>query len=101
MRNMLSKLSENKSCIVKITVLVLLFFGVNIYLSYATDTYYHLAKGFQKSAISIVTNSARFVLGLIYELHYLSGLSRISFYYISSALALVFLFISIWVYQGI
>ena len=101
MKNIISRLSEKRSCIVKIIALVLLFFGVNIYLSYATDSYCTLTNGFHGSAIDMATRNGRPIIGLIYELHYLSGLSVLSFYYISSALALVFLCLSIWIYQGI
>ena len=90
-----------KSCIVKIIGLVFLFFGVNIYLSYATDSYYVLTTGFHGAAIDMVMRNGRPLIGLIYELHYLSGFSNISFYYISSALALIFLCASIWIYQEI
>lgn len=100
-KNIISKLSENKSCIVKIMVLVLLLFGTNIYLSYATDSYPILTYGFQNAAVDTIARNGRLIAGLIYKLHYLSGLSNISFYYISSALALILLAISIWIYQGI
>ena len=101
MENITSKLLEERSCIVKITAFVLLLFGVNIYLSYATDSYCTLTNGFHGSAIDMATRNGRPIIGLIYELHYLSGLSNISFYYISSALALVFLGVSVWIYQEI
>lgn len=101
MGNIASKIIERRSCIVKIIALVLLFFGVNIYLSYATDTYCTLTSGFHYSAIDMVNRNGRPIIGLIYELHYLTGLSDISFYYISSALALAFLCTAIWIYQGI
>ena len=105
MENIASKILEKRSCIAKIIALVLLFFGVNIYLSYATDTYLTFTAGFHGSAIGsgidMATRNGRPVIGLIYELHYLTGLSNVSFYYISSALALVFLCASIWIYQGI
>ena len=100
-KNIISKLSENKSCIVKIMVLVLLLFGTNIYLSYATDSYPILTYGFQNAAVDTIARNGRLIACLIYKLHYLSGLSNISFYYISSALALILLAISIWIYQGI
>lgn len=101
MKNIISVLLERKSCILKIITLVLLFFGANIYFSYATDSYVTFLSGFHNSAIDMATRNGRPIIGLIYELHYLSGLPKISFYYISSALALMFLGMSIWVYQGI
>lgn len=91
MKKILSMFYEERSCIVKIAALVLLFFGINIYLSFATDSYCTLAEGFRSSAIDMALRNGRPVIGLIYEIHYLLGLSNISFYYISSVLALVFL----------
>lgn len=101
MKNIIFALLKKRNCVIKITVLVFLFFGANIYLSYATDSYCTLTAGFHDSAIDMMTRNGRPIIGLIYELHYLSGLSNISFYYISSALAIVFLCVSIWIYQGI
>lgn len=100
MQNIVSGLSK-RSCVAKITAIVLLFFGINIYLSYATDSYCTLSEGFHAPAIDMATRNGRPVIGLIYELYYLSGLPNVLFYYISSALALVFLCISIFIYQGI
>lgn len=92
---------EQKSCIAKIITLVMLFFGTNLYLSFATDTYATFNSGFYNAGIDMATRNGRPVIGLIYELHYLSGLSNVAFYYISSALALLFLGIAIWIYQSI
>lgn len=82
-------------------MLVLLFFGVNLFLSFATDTYFTFAMGFEYSALDMTTRNGRPIIGLIYQLKYLIGLSDISFYYISSVLALIFLGISIFIYQRI
>lgn len=101
MNNILSVFIHNRSCLAKIILLVMLFFGVNLYLSFATDTYATFRGGFYGAGIDMVMRNGRPIIGLIYELHYLSGLSNISFYYISSVLALIFLGIAIWIYQGI
>ena len=101
MKQFLSELKNKKSCLIKIALLVMLFFGVNIYRSFATDTYATFNAGFDRSGKNVINWNARLVLGLIYELHHLSGLSNEAFYYISSFLALIFLGISIWIYQGI
>lgn len=45
MRELLLKADKEKRSIFKITVLVLLFFGANLFLSFATDTYLTFADG--------------------------------------------------------
>ncbi len=92
---------EQRNGVSKIIALVMLFFGTNLYLSFATDTYATLSAGFYHAGIDMATRNGRPVIGLIYELQYLSGLPNVSFYYISSVLALIFLALSIWIYQGI
>ena len=92
---------EQKRCISKIIALVMLFFGTNLYLSFATDTYATFNAGFYNAGIDMATRNGRPVIGLIYELQCLSGLPNIAFYYISSVLALIFLGIALWIYQGI
>lgn len=100
-----SKIKEmfkhHNSEIIKIGCLVLLYFGTNIYLSFATDTYANFEAGFGKMAANMLYGNARVIIALIYELHYLSGLSLKSFYYISSILALAFLGAAIWIMQKI
>lgn len=87
--------------IIKIGCLVLLYFGTSVYLSFATDTYATFEAGFGRTAAIWLYANSRAVIALIYELHYLSGLSSESFYYISSVLALVFLAAAIWILQKI
>lgn len=99
MNKIWSNLYKNRSCIIKITLLVMLFFGANIYLSYATDTYTKFKGGL--SGGDMTMRNGRPIIGLIYELHRLSGLSVETFYYISSFSALILLGLSIWIYQGI
>ena len=101
MKKFLSNLYKNRSCIIKIVLLIMLFFGVNLYMSYATDTYSKFASGFYDAGIDMTMRNGRPIIGLIFELHHLSGLSNESFYYISSISALILLGLSIWIYQGI
>lgn len=99
MRELLLKADKEKRSIFKITVLVLLFFGANLFLSFATDTYLTFADGFSNAAEDMLLRNGRPVIALIYWLHSLSGLSGITFYFISSGLSLLFLGISVWLYQ--
>ena len=101
MKKFLSNLYKNRSCIIKIALLVMLFFGVNLYLSFATDTYATFYNGFRHAGKDMTMRNGRPIIELFYELHYRSGLSNESFYYISSVLALIFLGLSIWIYQRI
>lgn len=101
MNSIFSAVIKKRSCLAKIVFLVMLFFGVNLYLSFAADTYTTFAEGFYRRGIDMTMRNGRPIIGLIYELHHLSGLSNESFYYISSVLALIFLGLSIYIYQGI
>lgn len=101
MENLISKLKRKKSELIKIILITMLFFGTNVFFAFSTDTFATFANGFEYSAFDMATRNGRPIMGLIYELHYLSGLSNNSFYYISTALALLFLAVSIWLYQKI
>ena len=92
---------ENKTCIIKIVTLLLLFFGINSYLSFATDTFEVFSIGFEAAAKDMFRRNGRPVIALIYFIHYLTGLSNECFYYISSVFALIFLGLSIWIFQKI
>lgn len=95
----LLKIKGQKTIIIKILCLLLLFFGINSYLAFTTDTFVTYKNGFGPTAVDMFARNGRPVIAFIYELHYLSGLSAVSFYYISSLLALVFLGIAIWIMQ--
>ena len=101
MKQFVSELKNKRSCIIKIILLVMLFFGVNIYLSFATDTYATFNGGFFNSFKDVTMRNGRPIWGLLYALHYLSGPTFEGYYYISSVLALILLGLSIWIYQGI
>ena len=101
MKQFVSELKNKRSCIVKIILLIMLFFGVNLYRSFATDTYVTFDRGFYNSFKDVTMRNGRPIWGLLYGLHYLSGPSSESYYYISSISALIFLGLSIWIYQGI
>ncbi len=98
---LIKKIKANKSAIIKIFIITILFFGTNIYFTFATDTYRTFETGFELSALNMTTRNGRPVIGFIYWLFSLSGLPNEFFYYISTALALLFLMISIWLYQKI
>ena len=57
--------------------------------------------GFEYSALDMTTRNGRPIIGLIYELQNLAGLSNNAFYYISSVLALILLGIAIYIYKGL
>ena len=101
MKQFVSELKNKKSCLIKIALLVMLFFGVNLYRSFATDTYATFKSGFLNAGKDMTMRNGRPIIGLIYELHHLTGLSNESFYYISSFSALILLGLSIFIYQGI
>lgn len=92
---------QNKRAAAKIICLVMLFFGINIFLSFATDSYATLGNGFAVSARDMLFRNGRPVTALMYELHYLSGLPDISFYYVSTVMAYGFLTASVYIYQKI
>lgn len=100
---MLEKL-KNKEWVkelISITILAFLFFGVNIYLCMATDTYWSFTAGFKAPALDMYERNGRIVIAILYGLHYLSKLPAECFYYISSFLAMLFLILSIWLYESI
>lgn len=98
MKNFVEKLKQEKSALLKTFIITMLFFGVNVYFSLTSDTYFTFKSGFSAAARDMILRNGRPVIGIIYELHFLSGLSNESFYYISSILALLFLAASIWLY---
>ena len=101
MINIIEKIKREKSAILKVLCLVFLYFGVDTYFNLATDTYATFANGFGTSAIDMFYRNGRPVIALIYEFFYLTGLPTNMFYYISSAVALLFLGIAIWIMQKI
>lgn len=101
MDRFIEKFRSERSILFKIGILTLLYFGANVYFAFSTDTYVTLSGSFLSSAMDMITRNGRPIIGLIYLLHSLSGLSNESFYTISSALALVFLAAAVWLYQRI
>ena len=94
-------IQKEKICILKIFILVILFFGINIYMNFATDTYSTFSIGFRDAAWDMIIRNGRPVVALLYALYYISGLPNVYFYYISTILALLFLGVSIWIFQKI
>lgn len=80
----------------KIALLVLLFFGISIYCSYATDSYPFLLNDLQATAKDMLVRNGRPVLAALYALYALSSAPIHCFYYVSSALALLFLGLALW-----
>lgn len=75
---------HNKSLLVKIIVILLLFFGGTIHIKYASDTYDTFAKGFYQVATGlIIPFNGRFVIGFIYIIFGVLGLSNEAAYYTS------------------
>ena len=101
MHDLFSKVSKEKHSILKVVLLVFLFFGANLFLTFSTDSYSTLSAGFHTAAQDMLERNGRPIIALIYKLHSLSGLSGTSFYYISSGLSLLFLGIAIWLYQNL
>ena len=101
MDRFIEKFRSERSILFKIGILTLLYFGANVYFAFSTDTYVTLSGSFLSSAMDMITRNGRPIIGLIYLLHSLSGLSNESFYTISSALALVFLAAAVWLHQRI
>lgn len=94
-------IQKEKICILKIFILVILFFGINIYMNFATDTYPTFSIGFRDAAWDMIIRNGRPVVALLYALYYISGLPNVYFYYLSTILALLFLGVSIWIFQKI
>lgn len=101
METLISIFKREKSGLIKAFSIVMLFFGASTFFMFATDTFATFQNGFKYSAYDMTIRNGRPVIGLFYELHYLSGLSNKSFYYISTVLSLLFLGASVWLYQKI
>lgn len=93
------KIKKEMSYFIKIFILVILLFGINMYLNFATDTYATFAIGFGDAASDMAMINGRPIIALLYAFYYISGLPNVYFYYISTVLALIFLGISIWILQ--
>lgn len=70
-------------------------------MNFATDTYVTFAVGFGNAASDMVIRNGRPIIALLYALFYMSGLPNTYFYYISTILGLLFLGISIWIFQKV
>lgn len=53
---------SKRSCILKIMALIMLFFGVNLYLAFATDTYATFASGFDAAALDMTMRNGRLII---------------------------------------
>lgn len=98
MKNIL-RIPSERSCIVKIALLMLLFFGVNLYMSFATDTYATLSTGYYGAGVDMAMRNGRPIIGAVYMLYSFSGLPNMFFYYFSSISALALLGGAVWIYQ--
>lgn len=93
-----ARLKEERASITKVLLLVLLFFGANVYLCFATDTYLTF-ESFDVAAKDMLLRNGRPIIALFYELHFLSGLPNTFFYYSSAFFALLFLGAAVWLYN--
>lgn len=94
-----SKASKENHSILKVALLVFLFFGANLFLAFSTDTFPLTSSGFSASALDMFQRNGRPIIALIYKLYSLFSSSVPVFYYLSSGLALLFLGIAVWLYQ--
>lgn len=86
-----AKIKPERNVIIKITVLILLFFGINIYFQFATDTFPTLQLGFIDRAADMFSRNGRPLIALIYGIWGVLKLPSHLFYYFSSASALMLL----------
>ena len=95
------KIKPERNVIIKITVLILLFFGINIYFQFATDTFPTLQLGFIDRAADMFSRNGRPLIALIYGIWGVLNLPSHLFYYFSSASALILLGGAVWLLQKI
>ncbi len=96
-----AKIRPERGVIIKIAVLILLFFGINIYFQFATDTFPTLQLGFIDRASDMFSRNGRPLIALIYGAWGILHLPSHLFYYFSSASALVLLGGAVWLLQKI
>ena len=63
------RIKKELKILMKICILVLLFFGANVYFSYAADTYCTFKIGFKEAALDMAMRNGRPIIGVLYELH--------------------------------
>ena len=68
----LKMIKQEKIILIKSVILILLFFGINIYFSMATDTYVTLDVGFKAASGDMLFRNGRPIIALIYWVYSLS-----------------------------
>ena len=96
-----STVKNNIKPVCKILFLVILFFGLTFYMNMATDSFRVEHDGFKQAAEDMCTLNSRLIIGGLFYLGYLFGMSLETFYYFSAVLAVIFLTLSVWVYYKI
>ncbi len=84
-----------------ILLLVVVFLGASLHLSFATDTYMVYMTGFRNAASDMLIRNGRPIIAAVYYLFGMLKLPNDVIYYISATLAIVFLYLSIILYDNI
>jgi len=95
--------NQQKESVIKIAFIFLLcicFFGSNIYLSFATDTYATFGN-FHNISELVIHSSGRVLLGLVYKLWNLCALPDEMFYFISHIAAVLLLAAAVYQFQDL
>lgn len=98
---MMINVEQKKNVFFKCAGLVIVFFGINLYLGFATDTYFLFANGFDYAARDMFYRNGRIIIALFYMIHYLTSFSNETFYYISAVLSLAVLSLAIFIYCNV
>lgn len=94
-------IKENRGTIIKISLLVMLFWGQLCTLNFAVDTYYNFSVGFHQAAEETFNGNFRVVLAVFYKIFAVTGLPNEFFYYISYFVAIIFLISSVFCYEKV
>ena len=87
--------------IIKIFLLVILFFGSGVFRQFATDTYWEFAIGWDKTIDHMLFDNGRPVIALMFKLYSLTHLKMSGFYKVSSFFAIIFLTLALVVLENI
>ncbi|SEQ23192.1 glucosyltransferase domain-containing protein [Butyrivibrio sp. TB] len=93
-------LSDRKNEIIKITLLILCYFGLCVFLNFATDTYVVFDAGFKGAGKDMLLRNGRPIIGLFYYLFDILKISNENVYRVSAVLSLIFLELAIFIYSN-
>ncbi len=93
-------MTDSKNTILKITLFILSYFGLCIFLSFATDTYVVFNAGFKGAGEDMLLRNGRPIIGLFYYLFDILKISNENVYRVSAVLSLIFLWEAIFVYSN-